>query len=201
MNLTRRISLWFFSALIITFLLTACGTNDTKPTTAKAMSIGLGLLSEVQKSKYNVALEALRQKDFPRAGKILSSLAKEESSVAEIWMNLALAQFHNSEIEAAKNSLNMTFKLLPEAPQAHNLAGLIAVQEGKFDQAKEHYLSALKIDGKYANAHFNLALLLDVYLQDVRAAIDHYEKYLAAAPDDEQTSDWTKHLRYSLEKN
>jgi len=53
-------------------------------------------------------------------------------------------------------------------------------------QAKQHYLQALEINAEYANAHLNLGILLDIYLQQWNDALAHYQKYqeLTDAKDD-----------------
>jgi len=61
------------------------------------------------------------------------------------------------------------------------------------------YLKAIEIKPAYANAQYNLALLYDIYLQEIELAIKHYEIYtsLLKKPD-EATQEWINHLKGTL---
>jgi hypothetical protein len=48
----------------------------------------------------------------------------------------------------------------------------------------------------YANAWHNLGVLYDMYLQDLAAAVDHYQRYQQLVGSaDEQTSRWIADLQ------
>jgi len=86
-------------------------------------------------------------------------------------------------------------------PSTSGSATLIAVSRGKYKEAETHYLTAIKLDNKNASAHYNLALLYDVFYQDIRSAIPHYEQYLALInQEDEDTLNWVEELKLNLQK-
>jgi len=62
-----------------------------------------------------------------------------------------------------------------------SLASFIG-QEGKFDDARRQYRKALDADPDYALAHLNIAILYDLYLQEPKEALPHYQAYQQLLP-------------------
>ena len=81
-------------------------------------------------------------------------------------------------------------------PYAHNGLGLALREQGKFDDARIHYERALVLDPKYARAHFNMAVLAELYLQDLNLALKHFQAYqnLQKQPD-ENVANWIVDLQ------
>ena len=66
----------------------------------------------------------------------------------------------------------------------------------KYKQQKKHYKEAIENKNDYAIAHYNLALLYDIYFQDVAKAIPHYEKYMELINnEDKNTADWLEQIK------
>src|SRR5690606_37852398 len=108
--------------------------------------------------------------------------------------------YQQEKWQAAETTVIQTLASFSRVPQAHNLAGLLAVEKGEFKKAEQHYLQALAVDASYANALFNMALLQDVYLRDLSSAVDYYNRYLQYAPEDEATKSWADSLAQSLSR-
>jgi len=87
-----------------------------------------------------------------------------------------------------KNSITLfehTLKITSNNYLPHNNLGVALQDEGRIDEAIDHYLKALQINPYYEKAHYNLG----VALQDegrIDEAIDHYLKGLQINPDDEK---------------
>ena len=58
-----------------------------------------------------------------------------------------------------------------------------------------HYEAALEFYPGFHLALRNLAILCDMYLSDSDCAIDYYERYAAAVPEDQKVSMWIADLR------
>jgi tetratricopeptide (TPR) repeat protein len=69
-------------------------------------------------------------------------------------------------------------------------------EQGKFQDAERAYRKALATDPNHALAHYNLGVLLDVYLRKPAEALEQYEQYQSslAAPD-ETVGRWIVDLR------
>jgi len=189
--------LWKCAAITaVLLLLSACETPAGRPT-AKSSTASLESLSPSQAGLFQSAIADLEQKSPKTAEATLQALLKERSDIAELWLNLALSQYQQQNYAHAEKTLEKILVAFPRAEQAHNLAGLIAVEKGEFKRAQEHYQEALRLNPSYANALYNMALLQDVYLQNIASAIDYYNRYLAVVDEDEATKAWVENLAQS----
>ena len=72
------------------------------------------------------------------------------------------------------------------------------MKKKQFSEAEKYYKTAISINKNFALAHYNLALLYDIYFQDIKRAYAQYLKYLSLVPDDKETQAWADELKYSL---
>jgi|TARA_B100000809_G_C15110558_1_gene520448 tetratricopeptide (TPR) repeat protein len=87
-------------------------------------------------------------------------------------------------------------------PQALNLSGYLAQKKGEMNKVKSYYLKAISHQSDYVLAHYNVALLFDIYLQDIAKAIEHYQFYLAYSEQkDENTKNWLEALQVAMAAN
>jgi tetratricopeptide (TPR) repeat protein len=92
-------------------------------------------------------------------------------------------------------NLGVTYKrlgLLPEAITSYQRAleidrgdaaiyynmGIALREAGEFRKAEQSYKTALVIFPDFMDAHYNLAVLYDLYLNQPNEAIEHYRRYL-----------------------
>ena len=97
---------------------------------------------------------------------------------------LELASQHHSagDLSKAKTIFQQILRQKPKQPHALHFLGVIALKEGKNEQAVELINAALSNQPDYAEAHFNLAnSLKSLYRFD--EAIDSYKKALKFKPD------------------
>jgi len=86
-------------------------------------------------------------------------------------------------------------KVRDGAPDASEL-GILLREDGKFEAAEAAYRRALETDPDHALAHYNLGVLLDIYLRRTAEALEHYEAYQASlAQPDETVGRWIIDLR------
>ena len=124
------------------------------------------------------------------------SLTKSDPDLAGPHANLGLIYRQADKLDQSVGELEQATKLSPEQPTYFNQLGISYRFKGEFAKARGAYEKALALDGNYAQAHLNLAILLDMYLADSKSALEHYERYLALSPSADATvAKWVADLK------
>lgn len=115
--------------------------------------------------------------------------------------NLGLLLFQLKDYKQAQSEFLIAIEQDKKDAIAYNHLAIIERQQGLFEQAKQHYLQAIDINPDYANAHLNLGVLLDIYLQQWNDALTQYKKYqeLTGAKD-ETVEKWIVDLQRRIDK-
>lgn len=192
-------------AALLTLALCHCASqpeqSDNKASTPERVPGEIASLTPSEQSELDSALTLLSTGDLAKAVSELKRLHKRYNSTP-VATNLALAYFKQGELAQAQELTQYVLATYPENAQMYNLAGLIHYQKKEFAEAEKAYLTALRINPDYALAHYNLALLYDVYYQEVSNAYEHYLRYLALIDyQDQDTMDWVEQLKYSVEQD
>lgn len=182
-------------------LLSACAQVPDKQSvsTAQTHTIENNSISTADREKYKSGLIALNNNEDATAENIFNEFLQDTPELAGPYTNLALIHFKRQEYEQSLELVNKALIRNPEQAQAYQLRAQILVTKRKINEAKKDYIKAVELKPDYINAHYNLALLYDIYLQEITLAINHYEIYLSLikAPD-ETTQEWVNHLKGSL---
>ncbi|HDH08408.1 MAG TPA: tetratricopeptide repeat protein [Gammaproteobacteria bacterium] len=150
---------------------------------------------------YQQAIMHLRDNDLDMAKDILVAFTKNRPELAGPWANLGLIKIKDNDLDAAEKLLKIAVEKNPKMAQAYNLLGFIENKRGNLQQAKRLYTQAIQHKHDYAVAHYNLALLYDIYYQETEKAIVHYQRYLELIEhSDQETIDWLNELKRSLER-
>ncbi len=171
-------------------------TTDTKPSRTK--SVGL---SDLDQNYYRKALELIDKGDFKKALKPLQKLDKKYPFNVGVKINLASSYLSLGRLDNAASVAEQALKSNNTVAELHNVLGLIAIEQKRFRKAETEYLLAVTLNKNLANAHYNTALLYDIYFQDIPKAYTYYSNYLALVPDDQDVKDWLDQLKYSLDQD
>lgn len=148
---------------------------------------------------YREAITYLNENRLDRAEELLTGIITQRPEFAGPWVNMALVQLRKNQPDKAEQTLQRALERNPNMSQAYNLLGYIEKQRGNILKAKEHFQRAIAGKPDYAIAHYNIALLYDIYLQDIPNAIQHYKRYLELTGNqDEDTINWVSELERSL---
>jgi len=195
-------ALCFTLIILVSFLLGGCQSNvKTSTTLDPSVLAKTSLFTEQQDSDYKKALSLLNNKNYSDAESLLLKLSKQVPGHSGPWANLGLLNLVQKKPVEAEKFVKAALKINPKMSQALNLMGLIATHNRDIKAAENYYIQAINSKKGYSNAHYNLALLYDIYLQDIRKAAVQYRFYLQSIDhEDKITLSWVEQLERTLKR-
>jgi len=155
-------------------------------------------MAEASRRDFERAVIMLDKQEYDRAIDLLEKIVAQSTAVTAPYIDLAIAYRRIGKPEKAEEHLKTALRLVPEHPVACNEYGLLYRESGRFAEAREMYEQALARFPNYYPVHRNLGILCDLYLNDTACALDHYEIYSQAMPEDRQVKLWIADLRMRL---
>ncbi len=134
---------------------------------------------------YEAALSAMRAGKTAKAEKALQQLTAQYPNYSGPQANLGILYFHQNKLEKAKMAFQASLKINPQNVVSLNHLGILSRGAGDFKQAQIYYEKALQIDPKYAYAHLNYGILLELYMGKFSAALQHYQQYQKLTPEED----------------
>lgn len=200
------------------FVAAACNTTPTKESAPAATPVAVNSPAvpariEIQEAVgFTIVEEAYIPEDvrldFDRAhvlldqGKdkegiaLLETVTEAAPGLSAPRIDLAIAYQQDGDIEAAEAQLKKALEINPKHPVALNELGIIYRKTARFTEARRSYEAALAVYPGFHFARRNLAVLCDLYLDDVGCAVENYEAYMATVDSDEEAALWLKSARF-----
>lgn len=188
--------------LVLAALVSACASTDSqRPTPVETrdengftisedLRLGIGVRSDFQR-----AMRLLEEEDYEAGIALLVEVTEAAPYATAAHIDLGIAYARTDELKKAEASIRQALELNPNHPVAHNELGIVLRRTGRFAEARASYEAALDAYPEFHFARKNLAILCDMYLQDAACAVEHYELYSRAVPDDEKAAMWIVDLR------
>jgi len=159
--------------------------TETRYTIAEAAPV-----SDELRTAFKEAIALLDAGEQQSGIERLTLLTSQAPMVVAPRINLGIAYHMTGDLDAAEEHLSRALELAAGHPAAHTELGIIYRKTGRFADAKRSYENALTVFPGYHHARLNLAILCDLYLADTECALQEYESYMAAIPDDDQVAMW-----------
>jgi tetratricopeptide (TPR) repeat protein len=191
---------YFPLALLI---LTGCSSVTPRHVAPESPAVteSLNTSAEGELGLYRQAITSLNNQQLDQAESELKAITKARPEFAGPWINLALVDIKHNDLAGAEKNLATARDRNPKMPQIYNMLGFIETSRGNIGKAVDYYKQALILKDDYAIAHYNFALLNDIFLQDMKVAVQHYKRYLELTDyQDRKTAEWVAELERSLTK-
>lgn len=185
------ISIGIFSLVL---LLPACTSLKQHAQDAKITSSQT--LTAEQNNTYLEAIQSLNNQQLDKALIAFKQLQMSRPDFAGAWLGESDVFIKKQQWQSALDALNRAEKINPTWPLIFTRQAYCFRQLGQFDRAALAYQKALLLKPDYALAHYNYAILLDLYLHETAEAIQHFEAYQhqQSSPDPE-VERWLKELK------
>ena len=187
------------SIIVLTLLLTAgCVSAPKRP----ALKGGDGIYFVENESvdlsvrqDFNAAVKLLQDEKYKEAVELLKKVIMASQRNTAPYVNIALAYIKLGEMESAEEHLKQALVINPQHPAALNEYALLLRQTGRYAEARQQYEKVLKVYPVFMPARKNLGILCELYLNDKACAVEQYEVYSSANPDDGDVKLWLTLLR------
>jgi Flp pilus assembly protein TadD len=111
------------------------------------------------------------------------------------YANLGILYRNTNQLAEAEAALAKAAEHAPWDAATLTEYGVTLRQAGKFAEARAAYEKALAVNPNYAPAHRNLAVLLDLFLEDPLTAQTEFETYKTLTGEDKPVTGWIAELK------
>lgn len=176
-------------AISCSALLNACVSTGT-------VKQNYGPVAPQAQADYQRAVFAMKSGKTKRAFNLFLSISKKYPGFSGPQLNIGLLHLKKNRLGKAEKAFKRAIQINRDNAIGYNLLGVVYRRSGKFSEAKEAYQQAISKDAEYANAHLNLGVLYDLYMNDIKRALHHYEQYQTfIGTADKKVSKWIIDLK------
>ena len=203
MKFVKQVSLIF-----LLLVLSACATNTVKPLDNKMVSLKdtikympkqsfnelgelveytpkenpyLAMDSRIDKGSVLLFIEAKKAKrngDLKTAQQKLKVITNKDKSISGPWVMLGDINFENKKLKLAQQDYQQALEINAENVNAYIALARVQRVMGDFNLAQNTLERALALWPDFPEAHLNLGILYDLYLNKSQQAQQHMEAYL-----------------------
>lgn len=152
-------------------------------------------ISSGARADFAAAVQLLQAQQYQQAIELLGKVINESRNAVAPYINIAIAYGKIGKLELAEENLKKALELKPTHPVASNEYAMLYRKSGRFQEARQLYERTLEKYPEFYPMRKNLGILCDLYLNDLECALEQYEIYKAAMPDDKNIELWIADLK------
>jgi tetratricopeptide (TPR) repeat protein len=176
---------------------TTSASDDTNP----VIEENVIPVSEEAKQQFAEALTELQSNNLKNAELLFQQMTVQYPALSGPYLNLGLIYYNAEAYDQAIEILEQARTINSNNRQAHNLLGVIARKQGRFEDAVSNYDKAIAVEAGYADAHLNLGIVYELYMGRLEDALAQYQIYLSLTPEgDKKVSGWVKDIQRRLKQ-
>lgn len=155
-----------------------------------------GKLRKESIAKYIDAKRAFKQKQFTQAEKLFKELTVEDKSLSGSWVGLGDIAIEQKNYDQASTYLSQAIALNAKNINAYLRLAYAQRLQGNFLFAQNTYAKVLALWPDCPEAHLNLAVLYDLYLNHPLRAQKHMEAYqYLTGGENERVAKWLAEIQ------
>ncbi|VAW59276.1 hypothetical protein MNBD_GAMMA08-297 [hydrothermal vent metagenome] len=185
----------FLLLVMVSIVLSAC---EVAPLKHDKWETPDAVVSEEIKQRYAYALQLMGAGNTEAAIRVLNHVSQLDDSLSGPYANRGLIYLKLENREKAQQQFELALERNSRNVTALNQMGIFLREKKEFKAARLNYETALTINKNHLNAHLNLGILCDIYLQDKVCAVEHFEAYQSLNGEDETVANWLVDLREQL---
>lgn len=184
-----------FAVAILVLSLVACAGGGTRSGAARVI---VDDIDEDVNDDFERSVVMLNNKEYDKAIKVLKSVIDREKRAPAPYVNLGMAYVKKGDNKQAEEYFHKALELELGHPEANNELGQLYRKSGRFREARKAYRNVLADNPDYLPAIRNLGILCEIYMHDLKCALQQFEELLSYTPDDEQVQIWVTDLKQRL---
>lgn len=152
-------------------------------------------ISPETRQRYATALRLVKVGSDKAALPLFAKIKQTDKTLSGPYVNTGLIYLRQKKWDGAEKEFREAIKRKPDNPTALAMLGYLEKRQARYADARKHYEQALSIQSDYADAHLDLGILCDIYLQDLSCALDHYQEYQRLNGKDKKVNNWVIDLK------
>lgn len=155
-----------------------------------------GVINKASIQSFVQAKRAYKVAEYETAETALKSVLQQSPKLSGPWVMLGDIALQKDELVNAKENYSRAINLNKQNMNAYIRLAKVQRMLGEFSQAKEVYAAALNEWKDFPEAHLNLGVLYDVYLNDSAKAQKHIEAYqFLTNGENEEVAVWLEEIQ------
>lgn len=140
------------------------------------------------------AQKAWRKEDSETAKQKLNVIIRNDDDLSGPWMMLGDIALAEKNYALAQQHYQQGLKINSNNVNGYTALARVQRLQGKYNRAQNTLAKALALWPDFPEAHYNLSILFDIYLNKTQQAQQHLNAYIFLEGENEESQQWLQQL-------